>query len=165
MRSLKYLAILALGLLVGACAQPERAVPPTPDLAAEDQSIRAADAQWLKAVKARDGAAEAAVFASDGIAYRPHVEPLSPAAYQAYEERFFADNPKAAVTWTTDTIRVAESGDLAVQTGTLHVTGLGPEGDGTDTSRFLTVWKKVGGGWKVVDDMGSTTVPEPAAKK
>jgi len=159
--------MLALGLVAAACAQPAPApaAPPKPDLVAEEQAIRAVDAQWAKAVQARDAAAEAAVLAPDGVAYRPHVEPLDPAGYQAYEATFFKDNPKGTATWTTDKIQVAESGEMAVQIGVLNVTGLGPKGDGSDTGRFLTVWKKVNGSWKVAYDMGSTTVPEPPATK
>jgi ketosteroid isomerase-like protein len=54
---------------------------------------------------------------------------------------------------------------LAIQTGEYHVTGMGPKGNGEDKGRFLTVWKKVDGEWKVAYDMGSTTTPEPPPAK
>lgn len=159
-----YVLLLAVG-----CAQP--APPPAvtpapkPDLAAEEKAIRELDAQWLKAAMARDGAGEAAFFASDGVAYREHVQPLNgPAAFQAYLTKFYADNPKANVTWTTDRVHVAESGELAVQIGESTTTGLGANGAGEDRTRFVTVWKKVGGAWKVAYDIGATTMPEAAAK-
>jgi Tol biopolymer transport system component len=63
--------------------------------------------------------------------------------------KFATDNPKANTTWSTDAIRIAESGDLAIQTGEYRVTGLGPRGDGEDKGRFVTVWKKVDGEWKL----------------
>ncbi len=125
------------------------------------------DAQWLTAVQTRDPSGEAAVFASDGVAYRVHNEPLvGPAAYQAFQTKFYVENPKASSTWSTDTIRVAESGDLAIQTGEFHNMALGPRGEGEDRGRFVTVWKKTDGEWKVAHDIGSTTMPEaPPAKK
>ena len=105
-------------------------------------------------------------MASDAMVFREHVDPIAgPTAYQAFEEAFFKDNPKYAGGWTTDTITVAKSGDLAVQTGTFTATGLGPKGDGRDTGKFVTVWKKVDGAWKVANDVSATTMPEPAAKK
>ncbi len=155
-------------LLTAACSQPAPpppAPPPGPDLAAAERGVRDADARWQKAAQARDAAGEAASIASDGIVYRVHVEPLmGPAAFQAHVEKDYAANPKSATSWTTDTLRVAASGDLAIQTGTYHVTGLGPKGAGEDHGRFLTVWKKVNNDWKVAHDISTSTVPEPAKK-
>jgi ketosteroid isomerase-like protein len=100
------------------------------------------------------------------VAYREHVDPLvGPAAYEAFTVKLYADNPKQIGTWTTDAVQVTESGDLAVQTGQFHVTGIGPKGDGEDRGRFVTIWKKVNGEWKVAHDIGSTTMPAPGAEK
>ena len=155
-------SVCVLLLLAGACAQPAPAPPPGPDLAAEERAIRDADAAWLKAAQAHDAAAEAATIAADGIVYRTNQDPATgPAGYQALRERDLKENPKHMPSWTTDRIQVAASGDLAVQTGTYNVTGLGPKGDVTDTGRFVTVWKKVGGAWKVAHDIGASTVPAP----
>ena len=154
----------ALMFLVAACSQPAPAPVSTPDLAAEEKAIRDMDARWQTAAQARDAAGEAALFASDGVAYREHVDALvGPAAYQAYLTKFRTDNPMVKVTWSTDAIRIAESGDLAIQTGEYHDTGLGPQGDREDKGRFVTVWKKVNGEWKVAHDIGETTMPEVAA--
>ena len=106
------------------------------------------------------------MFVSDGVAYREHNDPLvGPAAYEAFQTKFYADNPKAGATWSTDAIRVAESGDLAIQTGAFHNTALGAAGDREDKGRFVTVWKKTNGEWKVAHDIGSTTMPEVTAPK
>lgn len=157
--------IVALGLLVGACAQPAPAPVPKPDLADDEKAIREMDARWLKAAQSRDPGGEAAAFADDGVAYREHNDPLvGPAAYQAFQTKFYADNPKVTTTWSTDAIRVAESGDMAVQTGQFSNSALGPKGDGEDKGRFVTVWKKVNGEWKVAHDISSTTMPEPVAE-
>jgi ketosteroid isomerase-like protein len=146
-----------LAAVLTSCAGPR---PAPPDLGAAEKAIRAADARWLQAVKARDAAAEAALFARDGTAYRAHIEPLvGPAAFQSYAARQYAANPRVSLTWTTDAIHVAASGDIAVQTGTYHIAGLGPRGDGQDRGNFVTIWKKVGGAWKVWDDIGSSTTP------
>ena len=163
------LALLATSPLAACSPQAPPPLPEAvarPDLAAEDKAIRDADARWLKAAQARDAAGEAAAFASDGVAYREHVEPMiGPAAFQAFTTKFRTDNPKSSTTWSTDTIRIAESGDIAVQTGQYHLTGLGPNGDREDKGRFVTVWKKVNGDWKVAHDISSTTMPEPAPRK
>ena len=159
----------ALVCLLAACAQPapvQAPAKPDLDLAAEERAIRDTDARWLKAAQARDAAGEAAVLAGDGVAYREHVPPLvGPAAFQAFTTKFQTDNPKLNATWSTDTIRVAEAGDFAIQTGEYHLTGLGANGGGEDKGRFVTVWKKVDGQWKVAHDIGSTTMPEVAPEK
>jgi ketosteroid isomerase-like protein len=160
---------LVLVVLTAACAQPAPppppAPPPGPDLAAEERAIRETDGRWLKAAQARDAAGEAAMLAADAVMFRPHVEPLAgPAAFQAYIEKENAANPKAAPNWTTDTITVARSGDMAVQTGSYHIKSLGPKGAGEDRGRFVTVWKKIGSDWKVAHDIGTSTMPEPARK-
>jgi uncharacterized protein (TIGR02246 family) len=161
------LLVVAIACLVAACSQPTPAPVSKPDLAMEEKAIRDADAQWLKAVQDRNPETPAALFASDGVSYRTHLEPIvGPAAIQAANVKELAENPKRVVAWTTDSIQVAESGELAVQAGTYHFTGLGPKGDGEDKGRFVTVWKKIGGEWKVAHDIGSTTMPEiPPAKK
>jgi ketosteroid isomerase-like protein len=90
------------------------------------------------------------MFADDGVAYREHVDPLvGPAAFQVFEAKFYADNPKVNTTWTTDAVRVSEAGDIAIQTGEFHSAGLGPNGDREDRGRYVTVWKKMNGEWKV----------------
>jgi uncharacterized protein (TIGR02246 family) len=155
-----------LVLLVGACSQPSPAPAAKADLASEEKAIRDMDASWLKAAQGRDAAGEAAVFASDGVAYRQHLDPLvGPAAFQAYATKIATDNPKLNVMWSTEAIRIAEAGDLAIQTGEYHLTGLGPNSDGEDKGRFVTVWKKENGEWKVAHDISSTTMPEVAADK
>ena len=164
--------VVVLGLFVSACSQPAPAPAPAPaaapktDLAAEEKAIRDLDARWMKAEQARDAAAAAAMFAADGLAYREHNAPLGPAAYQTYQSKFYADNPKSNGTWSTNAVRVASAGDLAFQTGEYRTTGIGPKGDGEDRGSFVTVWKKVNGEWKVAHDISATAMPEvPMQKK
>ncbi len=162
-----FLLLVVVALLVAACSQPPPAPVTKPDLAMEEKAIRELDAQWLKAAQEKNPAGEAALFASDGVSYHEHAEPsVGPAAIQEWATKEFEKNPKMTVTWTTDSIKLAESGELAIQTGEFNFTGLGPKGKGEEKGRFLTAWKKVGSEGKVAYDMGSPTMPEtPAAKK
>jgi uncharacterized protein (TIGR02246 family) len=163
---LREVPMMLLLLLCAACSQTAPASAPKPDLTAEDKAIREADAKWLKAAQSRDARAEAAVFASDGVAYREHVDPLvGPAAFESWSAKQYAENPKQTSTWSTEAIQITAAGDIAVQTGQYHLTGVGPKGDGEDSGRFVTVWKKVDGEWKVAHDIGSTTMPVPKTEK
>jgi ketosteroid isomerase-like protein len=152
-------AVLIVPFVVAACAQ-QAAAPPV-DFAAEEQAIRAQSMAWLEAAKANNPAGEAAVFADDGIAYRANSDPImGPAAFEAYATADRASNPQMAVTWTTDRVVVAGSGDMGYELGTYHVTGIGPDGTGDDTGKYVTVWKKVNDTWKVAADISVTTKPE-----
>jgi ketosteroid isomerase-like protein len=152
-------AALGLALTLVACASPPPP-PAAPDLAAAEQAVRAKDAMWIAAAAARDAAGAAAMFADDGMAFRDMAEPLTgPAAYQEYQTRFYADNPKVVSTWTTRSILVAPSGDVAVQNGSYADSAAGPKGDKESRGNFVTVWKKVGDEWKVVADIGQPILP------
>lgn len=145
-----------------AACQP--AAAPAVDVAAEEAAIRDQSAKWLEVAKTKNPTAELAFITSDAVFYRAHVEPLvGHAAIEAHFKKDLAENPQAAVSWSTDAVLVSASGDLAVETGTFNVTGLGPKGDVTDKGKFVTVWKKVDGQWKAVRDIGATTMPENPA--
>ena len=160
-RTFPWILILTVTLFAGSCAQPAPPppAPAKPDLAAEEQLIRAADRAWLKAAQAKDPAAEVAVLAPDAMIVRPNNAPMNRAEFQAFQTKDYAANPKIVPDWTTDMIRVADSADWAVQTGHYTSSGLGPKGDGTDNGRFVTIWKKVSGSWKVASDTSVSTQP------
>jgi len=144
--------------LVSACSPAPRA----PDLAADEMAIRALAAQWRKALLDRDAATQAAMFAPDGVSYHDSQEPLvGPAAILAWESRSAAEHPKARITSTTTAIRIAASGDLAVQSGEGSLTSLGANGEdqAVHRQRFVTVWKKINGEWKVAHDIAVNTTP------
>jgi uncharacterized protein (TIGR02246 family) len=133
--------------------------PPKPDLAFEEQAIREMDTRWQQAVHARDARAQAAIYPSDGVAYRAGETPLiGPASILTWEAKSASENPKADSSWTTDQIRVAAAGDVAVQTGEAHITGMGRNGEDRTVrrERLVTVWKKVDGEWKVAHDISSS---------
>jgi len=139
---------------IAGCAQPKPAVDPT----AEAQAVRDASAAWLAASQAKDWTTSSAVFAPDGIAYPGHQDPLvGPAAIQAYYEADAAKNPNGSISWTTDDVLVAASGDLAMEIGSWVYSDGGKE---VDRGKYVTNWKKVDGAWKVAADVGVSTVPE-----
>jgi ketosteroid isomerase-like protein len=155
--------LLFVVLLTAACAPPAAAPPPPAapqvDLAAEETALRAADAAWLKAAQARDAAGEVAALAPNAIVVRQNQPPMDNAAFAPYLTKDYAENPKAQTNWTTDTIRIAESGAWAVQTGQWVITNAGSKGDETDSGRFVTIWTKVDGAWKVAQDTSVSTTP------
>jgi len=144
-------------LLTLACA-PTR----SPDLAADEKAIRELSARWQQALLDRDAATQASMFAADGVSYHDGQEPLvGPAAILAWEQKAVSNHPKAKITSTTDRIQISASGDLAIQTGEGRLSSLGANGEDTAVhrQRFVTVWKKVDGQWKVAHDMAVNITP------
>ncbi len=158
MKALSRIATAALALLVCGCASS----PPPPDLAAEEAKIRELAGRWQKALLARDAASQAAMFADDGVSYHDGQEPLvGPKAILEWESRAVAEHPQAKITTVTREIRISASGDLAVQSGEGEMTSLGVNGEdrAVHRQRFVTVWKKVRGEWKVAHDIAVNTTP------
>ena len=102
------------------------------------------------------------MFADDGVSYHDGQEPLvGPAAVRAWEAKSAANHPKAIITSTTDRIQISTGGDLAIQTGEGRLTSLGEHGEDRKVhrQRFVTVWKKVNGEWKVAHDIAVNVTP------
>jgi uncharacterized protein (TIGR02246 family) len=147
-------------LALAACATPA----PQVDTAADEQAVRALSMKWLELDRAKDHAGIAALFADDGVVYRGGEEPaVGAAAIQAAMAQEDARNPNEAVDWTTDKVEISSAGDIAIEQGSWSATGSGPAGNQQDRGRFLTVWRKVNGEWKVVADMSVSTVAPAAA--
>jgi len=158
-RRFQLAGLIAAGAVVLAGCSP---APRTPDLGAEETAIRALAEKWQKALLERDAATQAAMFADDGVSYHDGQAPLvGPSAILAWEQRAVATHPKAKITSTTTEIRIAASGDLAVQAGEGQLTSLGANGEdgAVHRQRFLTIWKKVNGQWKVAHDMAVNSMP------
>jgi len=154
-RSIRPLLVIPALAWIAACAAPAPAV----DLAAEAQAVRDASAQWMQAVQAKDWAAAAAFFASDGMAFPENEQPLvGPAAIQAHSEANAAAVP-GTIAWTTDQVVVATAGDMALEIGTWTMTS----DTAPDTGKYITVWQKIDGQWKARADMGVST--QPAAEQ
>jgi uncharacterized protein (TIGR02246 family) len=123
------------------------------DLEAEEQRIRELDVKWLEAMAAKDAEACAAFYADDG-----RIMPQNAPA---------AEGPKAiaevwsglfqlkdfSLTFEPTRIVVAEAGDMAYDIGTYSLAFTSEEGPVKDRGKYVVVWKKVGGDWKVAADI------------
>jgi ketosteroid isomerase-like protein len=135
------------------------------DLKADEQAIRSISMKWLELTKKHDISGMTALFANDGVIYREHQEPaVGLAGIQAQYTKDFKDNPKLVPNWTTDHVTISASGDLAVEYGSWNDTGRGTEGTGIDNGRFITVYRKVNGTWKVSSDCSFSTRPDKQVK-
>ena len=149
------LALIAVALISGCSSTPQA------DLAADEKAIRDLAARWQQALLDRDAATQAAMFADDGVSYHDGQEPLvGPAAILEWEKKAVTRHPKAKITSTTKELRIAAAGDMAIQAGEGQLTDLGENGEDHTVrkQRFVTVWKKISGQWKVAHDIAVNTV-------
>ncbi len=161
MKNLLLTGMLVLSSIV-AVAQPKAVKT---DTKSDEQAIRSISKKWLDLTRNHDAAGCAALFANDGIEYRSNQEPsVGPEAVKKQFTTELEQNPKEQVDWSTERVEVSSSGDLAAEYGKFNVTGLGKDGKDSDYGKYITVYRKVNGVWKVAADIGSSTKPAPATK-
>jgi ketosteroid isomerase-like protein len=101
--------------------------------------------------------AAAAVIADDAVFFdQAEGSIVGLPAIRASMESDWAENPDFTVSWTTNAVDVASSGDMAWERGSWTYD---PDGAGEAeemTGEYVTVYKKVDGAWKAVADMGVT---------
>jgi uncharacterized protein (TIGR02246 family) len=158
------MVVLLAGSLVACTAQQEQA--PAVDLEAEAQAIRDVSSAWLEHVTARDLEELTGLFAESAVFFdenEPATEGL--AAIRADIESEWAENPDFTVTWSTISVDVADSGDMAWERGQWEFDPDGAgEAEGT-YGEYVTVYRKMDGAWKAVADIGSVTKPEEEAEE
>ncbi len=155
--------VLCLGLLLGfvACVQrQQRSGQTKANLGNEEVSIRAADAQWLAATKARDTEKAASFWSDDATILMPNSPPITgKKAIREYVAESF-NSPDFSIVWRTDKVVVAISGDMAYSTGTDQVTLRVGKQAVSSKNNGLVVWKKQEDGqWKVAIDIATPSAP------
>ncbi len=155
-------------LLVGCGAKKEAPAPaaepakPAIDIAAEEQAIRTRSGEWMNIMNAHDATKLGALYAPDAVSIYDGNVSKGADTIQAGVASEFTANPKIVINWTSDAIHVADSGDLAYETGSIYRDADGAEGKAEGTSgSFVTVWKKVDGQWVVVADAGTENAKKP----
>jgi len=167
-------AALAATLLLAGCAKTQdeakedeaqaaaKAEAAAVDLAAEEQAIRNRSAEWMNYANAKDVPTIVnGIFSPDAIAVSQRDVRKGSAAIQAGMEKDVKEMPDAVISWTTTTVKVAASGDLAVEKGDYY---FDPDGSGkkpATAGTFVTVWEKIDGNWRATTDV-STENAAPA---
>ena len=130
------------------------------DITAEEQAIRAISAKWLEFARQRDAAGIAALFAEDGRLIWSGQDPVvGPTAIQEFIANDLTANPMQTFDWRTYRVEVATSGDLAVEYGTYLHENRGPDGAEEDRGSYVTVYRKIGGNWKIAADASPSATP------
>jgi uncharacterized protein (TIGR02246 family) len=146
-------------------AKVEKAEAPTADLSAEEQAIRNRSAEWMNFANAKDADSIVnGVFTPDAVTVFNKEVRSGSEDIKAGLEKNAKENPESVVSWTTDSVKVAASGDVAVEKGSYYFDPDGAAGkkDGI-SGKFVTVWEKVDGNWRVISDVAVESKAEKAA--
>ena len=129
------------------------------DTAADERAIRGHVDRWLQLVRDRDAAGIANFYAEDGVVMPPNA-PIGTgraAIQQTWASMMGA--PGFELTFVPEQILVSSSGDMALDRGTYRLT-VAPNGTTqTDTGKYVVVWRKIGGEWKVAADIFNSDLP------
>jgi uncharacterized protein (TIGR02246 family) len=141
------LVALALALPLPVLAQSGEA-----DLRAQTEKM---DRAWEKAYNAGDAAALTALYTKDAKVMAPGAEAASGTkAIQALFEADVAQKVKNTLTQED----VVGFGDYALETGKYVATSA--DGKHVDHGSFMTLLKKVDGGWKIHRDTWNSSMPQ-----
>jgi len=145
---------IAVGLVALALASPLPALAQSgeADLRAQTEKM---DRAWEKAYNAGDAAALTALYTKDAKVMAPGAEMAS--GTSAIQKLFAADIAQGAKN-TLTLGDVVGFGDYALETGTFVATSA--EGKHLDHGSFMTLLKKVDGGWKIHRDTWNSSMPQ-----
>jgi ketosteroid isomerase-like protein len=130
-------------------------------VAAQQSDVRAAieagNKQFLAALSRGDGAGMAAVYGTNAQVFPPNSDVVS--GRQAIQ-KFWQDAVDSGVKGATLTTLEAEGqGDTAYEVGKYTLTG--EAGKVLDTGKYVTIWKREQGQWKLHRDIWNTNTPAP----
>lgn len=156
------LMLAAAALLLPACEKAERhdAVETTQaETAADESAIRAINQRWLELIRNNDATGIAQLYAEDA-AVMPANEKAA-VGRQAIGEWWNRSMQMSGydLTFQTDQLILSKSGDMALDRGTYRFAAAPPEGTISDTGKYVVVWRKIGGKWKVAADIFNSDLP------
>jgi uncharacterized protein (TIGR02246 family) len=141
-------------LLACACASQ-----PSADFQAGDaeKAIRKADSDFVMAARSGDTTAIVNTYAPDAIVLASNTPMVhGREAIRSFWTGFLGQFASVDFSLTPDDVQ--QSGDLAVETGRYRA-NLTPKNATTpvnDEGKYVVVWRKIGGQWKMVRDMFSS---------
>jgi len=130
-------------------ADRDTTVSQSVDKAAEERAIRVQEQRWRAALAGKDSAAIGQFYTKAGY-YLPQ-QSNGYEGQTAVSTRWMGERNSGLTELKREPkrIEIADAGDMAYEVGTYNVKFSSKErGPGQATGNYVTVWKKVGGGWK-----------------
>jgi ketosteroid isomerase-like protein len=158
---LAFSALALAGFGLAACTQKPAAAPPA-DTAAIAAALKLLEAQWNQEYAAHQTDKALAHYSADASLMPSGMAPMRGTRAIGAGLTALVGDPNFHLDFTSDKVKVAQSGDIAYTRGTytLHVSDPTTHKPLTDTGTYLTVYEKqADGSWKAVDDMTASGAP------
>ncbi|WBU64278.1 YybH family protein [Paracoccus aerodenitrificans] len=147
-----FAAALALAPFIGttAIAQNETAAA---EERTDAQAIQAIHEEWAELIAEKDSAAIGALYAEDAVLMAQGEVAVEGA--DAIEDRWARQLTLDSFDFslTPQQLVVSSSGDLAHDRGSYDFAVTLPQGEITDTGKYVLIWQKIDGDWKVIADI------------
>lgn len=118
-------------------------------------AIDKGNAQWAAGWATRDGAMVAAIFADDGVQLSGTGKVIKGRRLIQERQQAAMQGADSGVKVTITTLNVWLDGDTAYETGRYRYDYMDKGKPGTDTGRYVTIWKRQrDGSWKLSMDLG-----------
>jgi uncharacterized protein (TIGR02246 family) len=159
-RSVVLLGTVALGVLIGGCQKQAAATDP----AAVTAAIKADEKKWNDQFKSKDIEGLLGHYADDAYFVAPGVTANGSTAIRKAYADALSDN-YFSVTFASDKIDVAGSGDIAYSRGHFSEKYQDPKSKMivSDSGTYVTIYKKqADGSWKAVEDVAAA---DPTTRK
>ena len=118
-------------------------------------AIEAANANFMAVFRASDAAAVADCYTSDAQLLPANSEPIS--GRDAIEGFWRSVMGMGIAGVKLDTVEIESQGDLAVEVGRYALTGA--DGGALDNGKYVVVWHRDAGTWKLHRDIWTTSKP------
>ncbi len=120
-------------------------------------AISTENEKFMSAFSNRDAAGMAALYTDDGQVLPPNGDFVAgKQAIQAFWQTLMDMGIKEA---KLDTLEVEDHGDTAIEVATYTL--FGEEGQALDTGKYIIVWKREDGQWKLHRDIFNSSNPPP----
>ena len=157
--------IFSAALLASSCGQQQaanhasEANQKTTTHEQDEAAIRSLDAEWVKAVAAKDANNSASFYDQHGTLMAPGAKAATGTDEIRKTWAAMMSAPGFALTFSPNTIHVSQSGDMAYELGTFELTTSDKKGKPqTMKANYVVVWgKQADGSWKALVDAPTTT--------
>ena len=123
------------------------------------EQIKEMDAKWVAAFKAKDFATIEALYAANGLLLPSNSPPIEGPKAIAAVWKSWSELPNVEVVFGPNRIEASTSGDMAYDYGWYTFAFDTDDGRVMDKGKYVVVWKKIGGTWKVTADIFNTNLP------
>ncbi|NNG15680.1 MAG: DUF4440 domain-containing protein, partial [Gemmatimonadales bacterium] len=149
---------LAVPLLAACYADTGEIAQPAVDTAAEAQAIMALEREWSQKFGEGDIDYIMSIHSANAVQMPPESELVVGAEALRAEWQGMIDAEGLSASWEPTEAHVSSSGDMAYDFGTATLTT--PDGN-TRAMKYLVVWVREDGEWKVAADMFNANAPPP----